>query len=251
MNRSIQLPSKIWISVCPCDGGSHERMYAVHLEAAMAQGFIWGWTLPTTLSCECFSPFLCTAPHSPAKGMASVMPLWIPEKLPWSSCLPTHHLNQQQSGQFSFPLLLCWQNRTARQETSSSLAQGEIWQAQTAEYLRGITKWLVYSHNFLIHFLHPKVSLHSVGGGERENDTKPREQAKVRAAAWQVHDRKVNLVLVSLTLADRSIFFSPASDQPYPPTSLCAFMFLLGFRWMISMIPAYLVITFSCKQFWW
>lgn len=169
MNRShtsIQLPSKIWISVCPCDGGSHERIYAVQLEAAMAQVFIWGWTLPTTLSYECFSPFLHTAPHSPAKGMASVMPLWIPEKLPWSICLPTHHLNQQQSGQFSFPLLLCWQNEMARQETSS-LAQGEIWQAQAAEYLRGIAKWLVYLHNFLIHFLHPKVSLHSVAGGEK------------------------------------------------------------------------------------
>lgn len=80
----------------------------------------------------------------------------------------------------------------ARQETSSSLAQGETWQAQTAEYLRGITKWLVYLHNFLIHFLHPKVSLHSVGG-EGENDTKPREQAKVRAAACKYMTGKLIL----------------------------------------------------------
>lgn len=37
------------------------------------------------------------------------------------------------------------------------------------------------------------------------------ERQPKQAAAWQVHDRKDNLVLTSLTLADHSILFSPAS----------------------------------------
>lgn len=87
------------------------------------------------------------------------------------------------------------------------------------------------------------------GGGGGENTTKPRVPATVRAAAWQVHDRKDNLVLTSLTSADHSILFSPARDQLCPPTFLCAFMFLLGIRWMNTMILMHLVTTFSCKQF--
>lgn len=65
MNRShtsIQLPSKICILVCLWDGVSHKEMYAVQQGAAMAQVFIGGWTLPTSLSCGCFSHFLSLQP---------------------------------------------------------------------------------------------------------------------------------------------------------------------------------------------
>lgn len=45
---------------------------AVQWDAAMAQVFILGWTLPISPSCGYFSPFLsCSA----AKSMMSVMPL--------------------------------------------------------------------------------------------------------------------------------------------------------------------------------
>lgn len=174
-----------------------------------------------------------------------------PEKWPHSSCLPAHRSERQQTGQLNFPLLPRRQSSTLRQENWFSPAQGEIWQAQATEYFRRITNQLVYLRNFLTCFLHLKVSLHCRwgGGGGGENTTKPRVPTTVRAAAWQVHDRKDNLVLTSLTSADHSILFSPARDQLCPPTFLCAFMFLLGIRWMNTMILMHLVTTFSCKQF--
>lgn len=241
-HTSIQLPSKICILVCLYDGVSHEQMYAVQQEAAMAQVFLWGWALPTSLSCGCFSPVLSL---QPCQGHDISNATLNPRETALEQ-LPSHPSAAEWPAQL--PSLLYWQSRMARQENSSSPAQGEIWQAETPEYLRDIINWLVYLHNFFTHFLHPITSLHCLWG-ERIWD-QSRERAKVRAAAWQVHDRKDNLVLALLTLVDCSIFFSSATDQPYPPTSLCAFMFLLRFRWINSMIPVYLVITFSCKQFW-
>lgn len=131
-HTSIQLPSKICILVCLYDGVSHEQMYAVQQEAAMAQVFLWGWALPTSLSCGCFSPILSL---QPCQGHDISNATLNPRETALEQ-LPSHPSAAEWPAQP--PSLLYWQSRMARQENSSSPAQGEIWQAETPEYLRDI-----------------------------------------------------------------------------------------------------------------
>lgn len=101
--------------------------------------------------------------------------------------LPTHYLDQQQTGQLSFHCSCAGKGRMARQENSSSPAQGEIWQAKTPEYLRGITNWRVYLHDFFTHFLYPKASLHCAWGEKIWHQTQGASQSKScsLASTWQ------------------------------------------------------------------
>lgn len=154
MNRShtsIQLQSKIWILVCLCDGCNGT---GVHLGLGSPHNSQLWMILPL---------FMHSSPQ-PWQGHGISNATLNPRETALEQ-LPSHPpLGPAVEWPAHLPLFLCWQSRMARQENASSPAQGEIWHAQTPEYLRGIINWLVCLHNFLTHFLHPKVSLHCVGG---------------------------------------------------------------------------------------